>query len=219
MKVKIVTLTLDYSLYPRHYLDEQTVNDYVHSLQAGAVFPPIIADKKSHRVVDGFTRYTAHLRLYGEGGEIEVDFRTYRNEGELLLDAIRLNTAHGQRISRHDMKRCVILCESLSLAENDMTFALNITADRLGELRAQIHNTRAGDRIAAKQATMHLIEKQLSAKQVEGVRRAGGCSQLFFINQVISFIETGILDGENDRVIERLQHLAGLLKERLKAAA
>ena len=219
MKVKLATLTLDYSLYPRHYIDEQTVNDYVHALKAGATFPPIIVDKKTNRVTDGFKRYTAHLRFLGEDGEIEVTFRSYRNEGEVLLDAIRLNTAHGERISRHDMKRCVILCESLGLSEKDMAGALNVTAERLEELRAQIHHTRSGDRLAAKQATMHLIDKPLSAKQAEGLKKAGGCNQLFFVNQIISFIESGILDGGNERLMERLEYLAGLLKETLKKSA
>ena len=219
MKVKIVTLTLDYSLYPRHYLDEQTVNDYIHALKAGAVFPPIIADRKSNRVVDGFKRHKSHSRFYGDDGEIEVVFRTYRNEGELLLDAIRLNTAHGERISHHDLKRCVILCEAFKLSEKDMTTALNITADRLEALRAQIHSTRSGDRIASKQASVHLLDVPLSAKQVKGVEKAGGNNQAFFVNQVIIFIESGILDRANEGLMERLEYLSGLLKETLKKAA
>lgn len=56
-------LILDYGLYPRHSIDSQHVSYMVESIRAGVALPPVVIDKKSKRVVDGFHRVTAFQHL------------------------------------------------------------------------------------------------------------------------------------------------------------
>lgn len=52
------------------------------SLQAGATLPPIVVERETSRVVDGFHRVEAHRRVYGREAMIEVIEKEYASEGE-----------------------------------------------------------------------------------------------------------------------------------------
>ena len=221
MKVKAISLVLDFNLYPRHHVDQQCVADYVAALKAGAVFPPIIADKASKRVVDGFKRTTAALRFGGDDAEIEVTFKSYPSEAELLLDAIRLNADHGERLGHYDIGRCIILGHSLKITDEKLAAALSLTLEKLRNYAYRIMEGPGGESVVGKRISIHLQgqEKPLTAKQTEGIKRAGGNNQLATINQVISLIESRLLDRSDERVLDRLARLAELLEPFVRKAA
>jgi hypothetical protein len=210
--VKVASLVFDFNLYPRHEVDEYCIVDYVNAMAAGAVFPPIVADRKSSRIVDGWKRSKAALRFGGEGAEIQVEFKTYNTEAALLLDAISYNTIHGARINRYDLQRCAILGQQFGLDEAMLAAAMRITPEHLGKIREKLRSTRSGDVIANKQVGGHL-PLVVSVKQAAGIKRAGGNNQGFMVNQIINLIENNLLDTSNERVMERLDHLASLLKD------
>lgn len=218
MKVKAASLIEDFNFYPRHHLDDYCIADYAKAMEAGAIFPPIIADKKSNRIVDGWKRRRAALKFGGDGVDIEVEFRTYRNDGEMLLDAISLNTIHGQRIERYDLQRCAILGDQFGLSADKLAAAMRVTLDHLDQIRAKLRSTRSGDVIANKQVGCEL-PMVISIKQADGIKRAGGGNQVFFVNQVINLIESNLLDTENERLMERLAHLHEVLAPVLERAA
>ena len=104
--------------------------------------PPIIADRKTKRIVDGFHRGRAYRRLFGDGYECEVVWRDYASEADLFGDAMRMNSAHGNNITPHDRTRCILIGERLGMDEGDIADALHITIDRLENIRL----TRIGKR-------------------------------------------------------------------------
>lgn len=217
MKVKAASLVLDMNLYPRHYLDEMCVADFVEALRAGATFPPIIADRKSKRVVDGWKRTTATLRFGGPDAEIEVEFRNYPNEEALLLEAIHLNAIHGERLTHHDLRRCVMLCERLKIDDEQVARALNLTLDKLRNIAAkEIHRDGEGRGVAAsKQASVYLIEqdKAITERQQDALKGLVGLRQTAIINQVVRLVEGRILNKKDERIMEALEKLYRLLCE------
>lgn len=213
MKVKASSLVLDFNLYPRHHLDEQCIADYVDALKAGEKFPPVIVDKKSNRVVDGFKRTTAALRFGGDDADIEVEVRSYPDQAALLLESISLNANHGMRFSHYDARRCIVLCRQLKIEPVRMAAALRMTPDRLERFAEGIHTGRSGEEIPGKQASMHLVDEFVTKRQADGIRKAGGNNQLFMVNQVINLIESNLLDQSNERLLERLAHLGELLNQ------
>jgi len=216
--VKAASLIEDFNFYPRHSVDDYCVADYAKAMEAGAIFPPVIADKKSNRITDGWKRTRAALKFGGDGVDIQVEFRTYRNDGEMLLDAISLNTVHGQRIERYDLQRCAILGEQFGLSADKLSAAMRVTPEHLEQIRAKLRSTRAGDVIANKQVGREL-PMVISVRQAEGIKRAGGGNQLFFVNQVINLIESNLLDTSNERLMERLGHLASIIEPLVAKAA
>lgn len=217
MKVKASSLVLDMNLYPRHHMDELCIADYVEALKAGATFPAVIADRKSKRVVDGWKRTTATLRFGGDDAEIDVEFRNYPDEKTLLLEAIHLNAIHGERLTRHDQRRCVILCERLKIDGDQIARALNLTLDKLSVITTTgIHRDSEGRGVAAaKQPSMHLIEQDrpITERQQDALKGLVGLRQTAIINQVIRLIEGRILNKKDERIMGALEKLYAMLRE------
>ena len=95
-------LVLDRELSPRERLGSNHVRQLAEALRAGATFPPIVVQRGTSRVVDGFHRVEAHRRVYGREALVEVVEKEYVDDGELFLDAVRLNAAHGSRLAPYD---------------------------------------------------------------------------------------------------------------------
>src|SRR3990172_8850015 len=76
-------LVLDFTIYPRSSVDATTVSQYVLALQAGEQFPPIIVDRKTKRVVDGFHRVKAYIIAHGDETKIPGIWGDFKDETEM----------------------------------------------------------------------------------------------------------------------------------------
>lgn len=215
--IKAASLIEDFDFYPRHKVDEYCISDYARAMEAGAIFPRIVVEKKGSRIVDGWKRRRAALQFGGDGVDVDVEFRSYKNEAEMLLDSISLNTIHGQRIERYDLQRCAILGARFGIDQNDLAAAMRVTPEHLEKIRAKLRQTRAGDVIANKQVGAHL-PMIIMVKQADGLKKAGGNNQGYMVNQIINLIESNLLDTSNESVMERLRHLSDLLDDVLVRA-
>lgn len=215
MKVKVASLVLDYNLYPRHHTDEMCIADYVEAMRSGVVFPPVIADRKSRRVVDGWKRTTAALKLGGDNADIDVEFRDYRNDKDLLLEAVHLNAIHGERLTHYDIRRCIILCEEMKIPATAAAEALNLTMEKFTRISEnEIHRDKDGNPVvASKRATRWLIKKgkPISKRQREALQGLVGLRQVAMINQVIILIQGNILDQEDEQIMAAAERLYLLL--------
>ena len=61
--VDISKINLDEKIYPRERIDEQLVETYRQNLEAGTDLPPLVVQKNTFTLVDGFHRYHAAKRL------------------------------------------------------------------------------------------------------------------------------------------------------------
>jgi hypothetical protein len=90
------SLMEDMDLYPRHSIDSTYVASLLEALKAGDQLPPIIIDKKSLRIVDGWHRARAYKRLHGASGSIDVITVQYKSEADIIFDAVKRNAGHGR---------------------------------------------------------------------------------------------------------------------------
>jgi hypothetical protein len=214
--VEVASLLFDESLYPRQSVNEQTIADYAEAMRAGAKFPPIVADKKGRRIVDGWHRGKASQRAFGVTATVEVDFRSYPNEQAIVLDAVRLNAVHGQRFSHYDLRHCVILCERVHISAEKIAGALGLTLDKFKRISEnEVHRDEEGNPICAgKQPSMHLIEqgKPITDRQNSALAGMLGNGQTFTINQVSRLIEGRLLNKSDERIMAALEKLYGLLR-------
>lgn len=219
-RVKAALLVLDYQLYPRHQIDDGNVRSLVEAMKAGAKLPPPTIDQKTLKVIDGFHRVTAALRVDGPDAEIVADHRDYLNDGAMLEDAIRRNASHGRKLTPYDEARCLALAEQFQVTRERLADAMSVTREHLAALEARKIAIAPDDsELPIRNTLRHLAGEKLSPLQATGARRTGGMSQLFYVNQLINLLESDLLDTTNEKLMGRVAVLAGLLKQSLGVAA
>jgi hypothetical protein len=218
-KLKASELVEDFDLYPRGDVSDQHVHTLAIALEAGTELPPIIIETKTHRIVDGFHRRRAHMKVHGSNVLVDVIEKSYRTPGELFLEAAQLNSAHGMHLQHWDYARVRIKAQGLGVDDISVAKALHITVERLEKITA----TRIGKisprvKIPLKRPMRHLAGKTLSEEQVEAQKKLSGQDQVFMIRQVIALLENNgaALDREDHRVMAALEKLQELLEARLE---
>lgn len=215
-KIKVVQLIEDFGLYPRSQVDGSHVQKLAEALMAGETLPPIVVDE-SGRIIDGFHRRRAVLRVHGDSAEIEVEIRQYANNKERYLDALRLNARHGKGINGAELTGAILKAEQFKLEPAVVASALGIRTERV----KKIHQTKVaevkqavtayGKKIPLKRSVVHLAGKTLTKPQAEVMDMLPGQPQELLIQQLIKIIETGSLDLDNEKVVTRLLRLRELL--------
>lgn len=218
-KIKLSKLNLDLNIYPREYPNDYHVDEIVEALKAGVHMPPIIVDMATYKVVDGWHRVKAFRKHLGDKASIEAELKDYPNEAAMFAEAIRLNAAHGQRLSRMDEAHCLAKAQEFKLDQSVVASLLNITTERAEDLVSKRLATSDDGDIVLKGSTAHLAGQKLSEAQAGYNRKAGGLNQTFYINQVIAMLEGDAVDWDNGRVKNGLKKLLELLEENLKAVA
>jgi len=209
--VPVESLVLDFTLYPREHVDNQHVRRLAEALRAGAKLPPIVADKKTRCLIDGFHRVKAWQQIHDGSKRILVEWRSYKNEEEKILDALRLNARHGQRLSEIDQLRGWLLAEQCGCTMKRVASALNITTHRLESLREAKTATCGAETVILKPAVRHMAGKNLSRKQANALRKIGGNNVLFYVNQLTLLIKNDMLDARNENLMRGLRKLHALL--------
>lgn len=207
-------LVLDRDLSPRASLGSVLIKQLAEALVAGATLPPVVVESKTSRLVDGFHRIEAHRRVYGREAMVEVVEREYENDGDLFVDAVRLNAGHGSRLASYDQLRCVAIAERLSIDSRRMAKALSVRPSYIGELRASRMGTELATRspIPLKRTIEHMRGQSLTPAQMETNQKLGGHSQAYSINQLNLLAENDLLDLESLVVRNSLRRLLGNLE-------
>ncbi len=211
-KMKAATLVLDYTLYPRSSVDNYHVNEILEARRAGIEMPPVVIDRASKRVADGFHRILAALKDDPDA-EIDVVEKTYKDDAALFLDAMRYNSAHGCGLDKHDRTHCALVAEHLHIPADAVAGALCMSVDKLGALRTGRTATdkTSGLTIPIKQTFKHMHGKKLSKEQLAANDRSSGMNQTFYVNQIIDMIEADLLNKDDEKLLGRLRHLHELL--------
>lgn len=214
IEIKAAEVVLDFGLYPRRQVDSHHVGEMCEAEKAGIEFPPIIIDKKSRRCVDGFHRVRKQLRVHGENATISAVEKTYKSDKAMFLDAMKYNANHGRALSSYDRAHSVILADRLGISNKQVAEALAVTIDRVESLRVDktaVVGNGKGLRVPIKRTIRHMAGKKLTRKQGEANTKLGGMEQLFYVNQLITLLESDLIDKENEDLIAGLEKLKRLL--------
>lgn len=94
-EIDLASVILDDSIYPRKGGRPRSVvvSRYVENLRAGAQFPPIIVERGTRRVLDGWARVIAYRKVGRE--TITADFQDVPEGVSAKLYAASLNSGHG----------------------------------------------------------------------------------------------------------------------------
>lgn len=208
------------AVYPRHSVDDTHVNALAMALRAGVTLPPVVADLKSKRIVDGWHRVRAYRKVVGPQAAIDVDLRSYKSEADLLSDAVALNASHGRRLDRVDQVRAIHLLETAGVQRERIALVLHVPPARVEQLRVRIAVVERDydgevETIALKRPVMHLAGTELTKEQRAVHDSMAGTSFLLQAHQLREAVRYGLVNAED----EPLQvALTEYLKGRTKAA-
>ena len=120
-KIKVSELKIDEQLIKLRSLSSVVVSRYRQNYRTGVNFPPIVINKKTGLIVSGNHRATAMMEEFPEDHKINVIFRTYKNEREIVEDFTKENIAHGNELS--GISRKLIMCKLLDLGASNEEIA------------------------------------------------------------------------------------------------
>lgn len=216
--LKASELIEDFGIYPRNCVWEGHVSDLAESIRAGAALPPIVADSKTLRIIDGFHRRRGHIKVSGPDAPIEVMLVDYANDAAMVADAITRNAHHGRRLTTADIARCAELAKKFKISREKLAGLLEVTRDRLGDITVK-RMARGSDGktpVVLRRAQSHLSGKNLTKEQEEVVTHVGGHTALHHVNTLIKLIESRSLP-DDDKLFDRMRKLHELLEHMLVA--
>jgi hypothetical protein len=221
---KLSELVADYSIYPRREIDDYHVSTMVEYLNnGGGPLPPLITCEATSRIVDGFHRRRAYMRISGDDPTFEVECieKTYKNDAELFLDSMRYNASHGRTLTRFDRTHCIVLAKRLRVSDKDIAKVLHVPPRQIKQMLAARTAVKPGkpqQLMPIKGTIKHKAGQQLTDEQSQCNDKLGGMQQSFYVNQVIMLIENDLVDWENEKLVEKMQRLAELLEQALAGA-
>jgi hypothetical protein len=184
--VKTESLVLDFTLYPRDEVSAQNVAALVEAYTLGNPVPPILVEAKSRRVVDGFHRVNA-LKKMGRT-EADVVEKTYKNDGELFADAVRLNAAHGRAFDSDDRKRAVIKLSEFGFDAAATSEIVNVTQEKIAEWTKGWGTDPENHPVAVKGGLSHFAGRSMTKRQVSVNDGWSGMQPTFHINRLLDLL-------------------------------
>lgn len=206
-------ILLDWTLYPRTEVSDETVLRLKEAILSGAKIPPIIIDKKTKKLVDGFHRHKAYQEL--KLNKILVEEKEYRNEKEIIEDMGQMNSSHGRPFSSQDCRRFIILASSVGLTKEKIAGILNVTREKLETWTLQ-RAVYGAEEIPLKRGLSHLVGRKLTNGQNRLNKEWGGMNATFYVNQLILYIQAEAVEADNFNFIERMDLLAKIWEKARK---
>lgn len=219
--VPLAELVEDLDLYPRHAVDPTNVASLSLALESGAELPPIVADSKSKRIVDGWHRARAFKRVHGAGATVPVEWRKYKTEADLVEDAVRLNATHGRKLDAIDQTRAVLMLERLGVPLARIALTMHIPETRIEKLSCRVAQSKVQTSqtvphtktITLKRSVSHMAGKTLTKEQANAHKGMPGTSFLLVARQLKTAILTGMLNTEDQRLMTELGELSAALRQ------
>jgi len=211
--VRLATLVFDFNIYPRHKVDQYHVKEMCDSLLVGNMPPPIIVERKTKRVVDGFHRTEAYRKVFGLDGKIPAIVKEWPDEASMMLEAVASNSTHGRALTPQDRVRCIALLEQRGLQPDQMATALCMTPQKITEMKATRIAQYNMEPVVLKRSAAHLAGQELSSDEMEYNTKAGGLNQTFYVNQVIAMLDKDTVNWENNVLVGALRKLHEVLEQ------
>lgn len=211
-KVRVADLVEDLDVYPRTQVNSVNVTNLVSAIEAGCKLPPLIADNKTLRIVDGFHRRRAYLKVLGGDASVAVDLRSYASDAALFSAAITANIQHGLPLQEIEKRRVVLRLQGFGVDNDSIAGVLRTSPDRIEKIClrvATVVDDNGGSiRLEPlKRPVFHLQGAQMTEVQARAHRSAPGTSYLLTIRQLRDAVRFDLLDRSDGRVIAELRAL------------
>ena len=209
MIVKAIELVLDWNLWPRHKaesLDSTNVARLKEAMRAGEALPPVIANKSDKRITDGFHRVRAALSI-SKNSTLLVEYRDYKSEKEMLLDAGRLNAKHGLAMTPLDHSHYILKCRRMKINHKEIAEVLGITGERYRFLEKRFAVNTKGEKFAISNGAAGFAGKTLTKKEEECAKSSNGMVPLVNARLLLKALQADYIDIGNSQVKDVLMSI------------
>lgn len=204
-RVSLDKLTFDAEFYPRTQTNSVVINQYAEAIQNGALMPPIRVEAGSYRIIDGVHRWEALKRLGIEEALVQVEATD--GDADFYERAVTANIAHGRALSPFEKERAALRFEELGMERVAIAGILQLSVDRIGEIKRNCARLPDGSAEPLKRTIHHMAGLTLTPQQIQANNRLGGMQQLFYVNQIITLIDAGLIDTGNPNLMFKLEEL------------
>lgn len=212
--VRVADLVKDLDIYPRTRVSSKNVANLVAALEGGHQLPPLEADELSLRIIDGFHRCEAYLKVFGPDHEVEVNLRHYESDTEMLLASINANSTHGQQLHEIEKRRLVLRLRDAGTDDDTIGFVLRIPPPKIEKITlhtASVQIGGGGFRLEAlKKPHFHFAGREMTEPQARAARSAPGVPYSLVIRQLRDGLRERLIDQNDGRL---MLHLGALAEE------
>jgi hypothetical protein len=189
-KVAAASLIEDLDFYPRASVDGQWVRELAEAYEAGASFPALVADRKSKRLVDGWHRRRAILRVDPDA-KVDVQWRDYADDAELFADSVACNPG-ARRFTTWDYARIRVRSHELGLSEERVATLIRRSPERVRSLPIAVRRLPGGGslEVPLKRPLRHLSGMEISEEQQRVNASSSGWSPEYHARQLTMLLGT-----------------------------
>lgn len=221
--VAVTSLEFDRELYPRIDVSEYHIGELVRAMDGGHELPPVVACRRTRKLVDGVHRWNAAIKKEVE--LIPVEWRDYANDTELFRDACILNTGRGLDLTAQDRLKVLQVGERLGLRELDFVQVLKTSPSYIRALMPRFATVsddptqpERARKIPLKASTRHLSGTTITPQQADAIRgNAPGTSYLLVVRQLASGLENNLLPPPDQHPVlwDEITRLSQLINTQL----
>ncbi|MEO5351023.1 MAG: ParB N-terminal domain-containing protein [Magnetococcus sp. YQC-3] len=212
--VKITDVKVDEEIYPRNQSDWLTAFQYSRSMQAGAIFPPIMVGRYAGQLylIDGKHRMEANQK--NKVDHIQAIVQDFKSKADMFAKAVELNVVHGKALSIQEKARAIMKLRTMNFSKEQISKIVSIPIDNLQAFVAdRMVNTITGEQIIVKAPLNHLAGETVTQEVIEGQNCFGTRSQDQVLDELISLLENKGINLKNKTVLNKLKIIQKLIRQ------
>lgn len=195
------------------------VSRYRQAMRQGDKFPPMIITE-DNVIVSGNHRYEAYSEEYPEDHKVDVEVRKYKNEAEMIEDAVRDNARHGNPLDGISRKRAVLRLLELGKDEEAISKLFGVSVKHITKMAGEYVVVRGNGKKPVKRGLEHLSGQTISKKQYTEHDQSDRAMKVYSqCEQIQRWLENGWIDLEDSRNVEALTNLADVIEQKVGVLA
>lgn len=117
--MRLCDIIVDQIYQPRNKINSHKVNEYAGKMEQGIIFPPMVVDKETNKLISGFTRDEAYKKRHMDDPyfKVPVIVRSFENEAEKFFFTYDDNQ-HGEPLDSFDIKTLVFKLKGMGVRDD-----------------------------------------------------------------------------------------------------
>ena len=219
MNIKLSDIVIDPTIQVRS-VESHTVSTYAAAMRAGDIFPALVVEKKTNRLVSGNHRFYAYKIVYGPDYEAKCEAKEYADEAEIIRDAAKDNARHGRPLDTFDKKRIFSRLTACGDSADGISRLLGVPVAKLrkwGEMTVTVVGKEGRKTVRRPEPVKHGLEHLAGWEITEEAykaheRRDRGIPVVQQCAMLTRWLNNGWVNTENEKVKAAVADLKEALK-------
>ena len=201
-------------------IDEHVVSRYRQSMRVGEVFPPLVVDIKTNRVISGNHTLAAFLEEYGKNKPIAVELHSFKDPEDILTVFAQKNVGHGLQLTGFTCKAITQAMVGIKMTHAQIAQILHMPMSKIvnmaGELVMVIGSNKNGIKyrklLPVKNGLDHMVGQAMTqAVYDEHVEKDMGVDASQLVDQLYRWVDHNLIDRTDANIVNALVSLRRML--------